>query len=95
MNFLWGRRLKAMMAKEFVQMRRDKATFGMMVGKGYSVKFAQMEMNMIAEGYYATKSMHEILLKLEVNMPILESMYQILYEGAIPKNVVRRMIEGF
>ncbi len=78
----------------YSQFSRNR-TFGMMVGKGYSVKFAQMEMNMIAEGYYATKSMHEILLKLEVNMPILESMYQILYEGAIPKNVVRRMIEGF
>lgn len=78
----------------YSQFSRNR-TFGMMVGKGYSVKFAQMEMNMIAEGYYATKSMHEILLKMKVNMPILESMYQILYEGAIPKNVVRRMIEGF
>lgn len=78
----------------YSQFSRNR-TFGMMVGKGYSVKFAQMEMNMIAEGYYATKSMHEILLKMKVNMPILESMYQILYEGEIPKNVVRRMIEGF
>ncbi|MBI1222879.1 MAG: glycerol-3-phosphate dehydrogenase [Bacteroidetes bacterium] len=78
----------------YSQFSRNR-TFGMMVGKGYSVKFAQMEMNMIAEGYYATKSMHEILKKLDVNMPILESVYQILYEGGIPKNVIRRMIEGF
>lgn len=78
----------------YSQFSRNR-TFGMMVGKGYSVKFAQMEMNMIAEGYYATKSMHEILRKLDMNMPILESMYQILYDGAITKNVIRRMIEGF
>lgn len=78
----------------YSQFSRNR-TFGMMVGKGYSVKFAQMEMNMIAEGYYATKSMHEILLQLKVNMPILESVYQILYEKGIPKNVIRRMIEGF
>lgn len=78
----------------YSQFSRNR-TFGMMVGKGYSVKFAQMEMNMIAEGYYATRSMHEILKKLEVNMPILEAMYQILYEGATPKKVVERMIEDF
>lgn len=78
----------------YSQFSRNR-TFGMMVGKGYSVKFAQMEMNMIAEGYYATKSMHEILKKLEVNMPILEAVYQILYEGKMPKTVVSTMIDGF
>lgn len=78
----------------YSQFSRNR-TFGMMVGKGYSVKFAQMEMNMIAEGYYATGSMHEILKKLQVNMPILEAMYQILYEGAAPKKVVERMISDF
>lgn len=78
----------------YSQFSRNR-TFGMMVGKGYSVKFAQMEMNMIAEGYYATRSMHEIVKKLQVTMPILEAMYEILYEGAAPKKVVERMIEGF
>ena len=78
----------------YSQFSRNR-TFGMMVGKGYSVKFAQMEMNMIAEGYYATRSMHEIVKNLQVTMPILEAMYQILYEGAVPKKVVERMIEDF
>ncbi len=78
----------------YSQFSRNR-TFGMMVGKGYSVKFAQLEMNMVAEGYYATKSMHEILLKQSINMPILETVYQILYERAIPKNGIRRLIETF
>ncbi|MHB1279479.1 MAG: NAD(P)H-dependent glycerol-3-phosphate dehydrogenase, partial [Bacteroidia bacterium] len=78
----------------YSQFSRNR-TFGMMVGKGYSVKFAQMEMNMIAEGYYATRSMHEIVKKLHVTMPILEAIYQILYEGAAPKKVVEEMIEDF
>lgn len=78
----------------YSQFSRNR-TFGMMVGKGYSVKFAQLEMNMVAEGYYATKSMHEILEKQGINMPILESVYEILYGRGIPKNVIRRLIESF
>lgn len=78
----------------YSQFSRNR-TFGNMIGKGYSVKFAQLEMNMVAEGYYATKSMHEILLKLNINMPILETVYNIIYQNAIPKNEVRRLIETF
>ena len=59
--------------------------FGTMVGKGYSVKVAQLEMNMIAEGYYATKCIYELNRKYKVHMPITDSMHRILYEKIAPR----------
>jgi len=59
--------------------------FGTMVGKGYSVKFAQLEMNMIAEGYYATKCIHEMNKKYKVHMPIMQAVYHVLYEKISPR----------
>lgn len=58
--------------------------FGTMVGKGYSVKAAQLEMNMVAEGYYAVKCVHEINQRLKVDMPITEATYRMLYERMAP-----------
>jgi glycerol-3-phosphate dehydrogenase (NAD(P)+) len=68
-------------------------TFGFMIGKGYSVRNAQMEMKMVAEGYYATKSLNEINQKFQVNMPILEMVNSVIYEGIDPKIAVIKLSE--
>lgn len=60
-------------------------TFGTLIGRGYSVQSAQMEMNMIAEGYYAVKSIFEINERFAVPMPIITAVYNILYEKASPQ----------
>lgn len=68
-------------------------TFGFMIGKGYSVKSAQLEMDMIAEGYYAVKSVMEIKKKFDVEMPIVEAVYNILYEKYAPVIEMRILTE--
>ncbi len=69
-------------------------TFGHMIGKGYSVKSAQLEMQMIAEGYYAVKCLHEVnKQKYKVDMPITNAVYNILYEKYAPMLEMRLLSE--
>ena len=59
-------------------------TFGNMIGKGYSVRAAELELSMVAEGYNASKCIHTINQTLNLKLPIMEAIYQILWEGATP-----------
>jgi glycerol-3-phosphate dehydrogenase (NAD(P)+) len=59
-------------------------TFGNMIGKGYSVRAAELELNMVAEGYNASKCIHTMNQTLKVKLPIMDAVYQILWQGAAP-----------
>ncbi len=67
--------------------------FGNMIGKGYTVKSAQMEMNMVAEGYYATESAYKINKDKGAKTPIINAVYSVLYEGKNPKKVFKKLAE--
>jgi glycerol-3-phosphate dehydrogenase (NAD(P)+) len=74
----------------YSQFSRNR-TFGTMLGKGYSVKNAILDMDMVAEGYFAARSVYEINRKYKVDMPISETVYRILYEKASPKKEMEKL----
>lgn len=67
--------------------------FGNMIGKGYTVKSAMMEMSMVAEGYYAVKSAYKLNQDYGAKTPIIDAVYTILYEGKEPKKVFKKLTE--
>ena len=69
--------------------------FGSMIGRGYSVKAARMEMEQTAEGYYGTKCIHEINERYDVPMPILDGVFDILYRGINPSKAIAKMSDTF
>ena len=76
----------------YSQFSRNR-TFGNMIGKGYTVKSAQLEMNMIAEGYYAVNCLHQVNRQYKVDMPICEAVYAILYKKSSPTIEMQKLAE--
>lgn len=69
--------------------------FGQMIGMGYSVKAAQTEMEMVAEGYYGTKAIWLANQNTHVELPIVEAVYQILYNRKSAKNIIKELTKRF
>ena len=67
--------------------------FGNMIGKGYTVKSAQMEMNMVAEGYYATKSAYLINQNHKAKTPIIDAVFDVLYNQKSARKTFEKLTE--
>jgi glycerol-3-phosphate dehydrogenase (NAD(P)+) len=81
-----------LMVTAYSQFSRNR-TFGNMIGKGYTVKSAQLEMNMIAEGYYAVNCLHQVNKQYKVNVPICDAVYAILYQKRPPAMEMKHLAE--
>ena len=79
-----------LLVTSYSQFSRNRR-FGLMIGKGYSVHSAQMEMSMVAEGYYAAECIMKINRQRGVDMPIARMVYDVLYDGASPSVSVGRL----
>jgi glycerol-3-phosphate dehydrogenase (NAD(P)+) len=67
--------------------------FGNMIGKGYTVQAAKLEMNMIAEGFYAVNGIYKIIQEEDIKLPIIKAVYKILYEGKEPVKTFKKLSE--
>ena len=76
----------------YSQFSRNRS-FGTMMGKGYSVKSAQLEMNMIAEGYYATELVYELATNNNIDMPIVKAVYDVVYKQGDAKKIFNFLAE--
>ncbi len=76
----------------YSQFSRNR-TFGNMIGKGYTVRSAQLEMNMVAEGYYAVNCLHEVNKQYNVDMPICDAVYAVLYQKRNPYLEMKNLAE--
>ena len=64
-----------------------------MIGKGYSVRSAQLELNMVAEGYNAAKCIYDLNIEIRAEMPIAETVYRILWENVKPAEGFKQIEE--
>lgn len=78
----------------YSQFSRNR-TFGTMIGYGYTVKAAQLEMKMVAEGYYAVACIEKMRSAINVEMPIAQAVYQILYKHKVAEQVMHKLVESF
>ena len=76
----------------YSQFSRNR-TFGHMIGKGYSVQSAQLEMNMVAEGYYASACVQHIIQRYALDMPICQMVYNILYKRQTVSTEIKKLLE--
>lgn len=83
-----------MLVTGYSQFSRNR-TLGSMIGRGYSVKSAQLEMEMIAEGFYGAKCIDELNSSFRIDMPIARAVYQVLYEKLPPQKAISDLINYF
>jgi len=81
-----------LLVTSYSQFSRNR-NFGSMLGKGYSVRAAQLEMDMVAEGYYGSRCIYALNQAHKVPMPIADAVYAILYENKNPAQTIRQLLD--